>query len=114
MPRTASILPLTAYLVAVTVVLTFCYMRPLYNWDMLAYAAVVLDDGQISPDELHEKVYHVASEEIPVEPYSLMADTTHYLRKQVLQSPERFYQFLSFFRVKPLYTALCNFFYSAG
>ncbi|MDV3309258.1 MAG: hypothetical protein LOY03_10630 [Cyclobacteriaceae bacterium] len=112
--RIPNTLAVVAYLVAVSVLLAFCYARPSYNWDMLAYAAVVLDDGEVSPEALHAEVYSIASEEIPAEAYSMLVDTSHPLRKEVLESPERFYQFLSFFRIKPLYTGMCSAFHALG
>src|SRR5690606_12871958 len=112
--RIPNTLAVVAYLVAVSVLLAFCYARPSYKWDMLAYAAVVLDDGEVSPEALHAEVYSIASEEIPAEAYSMLVDTSHPLRKEVLESPERFYQFLSFFRIKPLYTGMCSAFHALG
>jgi 4-amino-4-deoxy-L-arabinose transferase-like glycosyltransferase len=112
--RSTNTLAFVTYLVAVSVMLAFCYARPSYNWDMLAYAAVVLDDGEISPEALHAEVYRIASEEVPEEDYRMLVDTTHQLRRGVLRNPERFHQFLSYFRVKPLYTEMCNAFYTLG
>ncbi len=114
MNSTANILALVAYLVAVIALLVFCYVKPLYNWDMLAYAAVIVDDGEVSHDALQAEVYHMAAEQVPPEAYSMLVDTTHQLRKEVLRNPERFYQFLSYFRIKPLYTGMCSVFYSLG
>lgn len=105
---------LLLYVAVVVSLLAFCYASPSYNWDMLAYAAVVLDDGQVSPEVLHTEVYRTAAEETPEAEYSMMVDTTHALRSEVLRSPERFYQFLSYFRVKPLYTAMCSALHSLG
>lgn len=112
--HTASVLTFSLYLAVVIALLAFCYARPSYNWDMLAYAAVILDDGETSPEALHAEVYRVASEEVPEREYRMMVDTTHQLRSEVLRNSERFYQFLSYFRVKPLYTLLCDVFYSMG
>jgi hypothetical protein len=112
--RPTRLIPLLVFLGLVSALLAYCFTRPSYNWDILAYAGVVLDDGKVSPEALHAEVYRIASEEIPEEEYRMMVDTTHQLRHEVLRSPERFYQFLSYFRVKPLYAGLCNLFYSIG
>lgn len=91
-----------------------CYQKPIYNWDTLAYMAVVLSLTDDDTVRVHHNTYRVAREEIPDHLYALMVDTTHALKKTALNSPAKFFRYTSFFRIKPAFTGASFLAYRAG
>ena len=102
------------YLFVISVIVWQCYLRPSYNWDTLPYMAIILNMDDDDQGKIHQRVLEIAKFEIPVELYQRMIDTTHEIRKGLIQSSNQFFQFTSFFRTKPLYV-LCSYLsYKAG
>src|ERR1700712_3926305 len=91
----------------------YAYKRMAYNWDILAYMAVILYYDHVDLQTAHEKVYTTAKEEMPGEKYEKLTDTTKAYKKSVAQYP-RFHQQMSFYVLKPLYTSISYLFYKAG
>ncbi len=91
-----------------------CYEKPSYNWDTLAYMAIVLDVEQDDITKIHQATYRIAQAEIPNDKYTLITDTSHAVKKNVLNNPDKFFQYTSFFRVKPFYIALSYLTYKIG
>ena len=91
-----------------------CYEKPLFNWETLAFRAIVLDVEEDDEVKIHQTTYRKALEEIPSDKYSLMTDTNHSIKKEVLNNSDIFFQYISFFRVKPLYIALPYLSYKVG
>jgi hypothetical protein len=97
---------------AVTALYTF--KRPAYNWDMLAYMAIVAGADHQDAKSIHSFVYQEVKKEVPAGTYQLLTDTTHPYRKKMLNEPESFAQQRPFYIVKPLYVALVFLFYKVG
>lgn len=88
--------------------------KPNYNWDCLPYMAIVLETNKtLSPEELHREVYNQAKQHIPAEQYNLLVANKPY-RIAMQHNAMAFYQQLPFYRIKPLYIALCALFYKLG
>lgn len=113
-PRVINFLSVVLYFAVICIILAKCYTKPSYNWDMLAYGAIILGGDNTEREAVHAKIYGIAKQQIPEAPFRMLVDTTHQLRKEVLRSSEKFHQFLSYFRVKPLYTGLAGFLYELG
>jgi hypothetical protein len=91
-----------------------CYEKAAYNWDTLPYIAIILNADDEDLASVHRKTYAAAQAEIPEQFYQRMVDTTHVLRKTVLNDVTKFFQYTSFFRIKPLYNAFSYAAYKAG
>src|SRR5690606_27664335 len=91
-----------------------CYHKPLYNWDTLCYGALILSVEEKDHEKVHETVFALAKEEVPSREFFHMIDTTHQLRKRLLNDSQSFFQFLSYFKIKPLYTFSSYLAYKAG
>lgn len=91
-----------------------CYKKPAYNWDTLAYMAILLNGEEDDVVKIHQTTYKVAEAEIPADKYRLMTDTSHAVKKDVLNNPAKFFQYTSFFRIKPFYTGLSYLAYKGG
>ena len=90
-----------------------CYEKPLYNWDTLPYMGVLLDVEDDDVNRIYQNTYRIAREEIPANRYKSLVDTLAF-KNDLLKNPEKFFQFTSFFRIKPFYTALSYSAYKAG
>jgi hypothetical protein len=90
----------------------FAYRKPLYNWDMLAYMALIVRIDHKDPVTIHQVVYSSAKETIPNNAYDLLINSGY--RKKMADSPGEFYQQLPFYSVKPFYTGMTYLFYKAG
>ena len=88
--------------------------RPEYNWDMLAYMAVVLGYDNSDSNFVHNSVYKIAKDQLPAETYNQLIDGGLEYRKNMAQNSSEFYQQMPFYAVKPLYTRLIYFMYKAG
>ncbi len=108
------VLVFSIFFLAIVKIAWVCYEKPLYNWDTLAYMAIVLGFEEDDITKIHQSIYNIAQQEIPIDKYALMTDTTHMVKKDVLNHPDKFLQYTSFFRVKPLYTFLSYAAYKVG
>ncbi len=92
----------------------YSFEKPLYNWDMLAYMAIVEGAENSDPVVIHNKVYDEARRHVPADAYARLVDTLHPVRKQMLTDAAAFNKQLVYYTVKPLYTGLVYVFYKAG
>jgi hypothetical protein len=76
--------------------------------------AVILNQTDDDIVRVHFNTYRTAKEEIPGNMYELMVDTTHEFKKTALNNPAKFFEYTSFFRIKPAYTWVCYMAYRAG
>lgn len=92
----------------------FAFRRPAYNWDMLAYMAIVLkaDHPAWKAEQVHKATYDVAREKIPPKEYGYLIQSDY--QEKMLSDPAAFHAQLPFYTVKPLYTSLVYFFYKTG
>jgi hypothetical protein len=112
--RITGAVSLVIFFVVITRIAWVSYMKPSYNFDTLPYMAVLLNSESSDSVKIHQTIYHVAKAEIPIDQFTLMTDTSIVLRKNVLKSSNQFFQFTSFFRIKPLYTRLSYLAYKMG
>ncbi len=88
-------------------------MPPAYNWDMLAYAAIALDEGDA--DVRHQRLWRYVERDVPPAKIALLraqnpadlsdfrpSDTVQY-RRVTAADPAAFAEQLPFYAVKPLY-----------
>jgi hypothetical protein len=92
----------------------FSIKRPAYNWDMLAYMAVVIRMDHPDPQQIHQLTYAVAKENIPSSAYSNLTDSSSVYRRRMAESQSDFYQQLPFYLVKPFYTGIIYLLNKAG
>ena len=90
----------------------FAYKRPSYNWDMLAYMALVVQMEKNDITEVHKITYDNARQNIPPNEYSKL--TSGDLRKRRMENPSEFQRILPLYAVKPFYIWLSYGFYKAG
>ncbi len=102
------------YFVCIAGIGIYCFTRPLYNWDMLPYAAIVLKWDGASNAEAHDLSYALTRKNIPAENYSQLTDSMHGYRNRMFKDPQAFESQLPFYVVKPLYTGLTYVSYRTG
>ncbi|PTQ99403.1 hypothetical protein C8P68_102224 [Mucilaginibacter yixingensis] len=100
-----SYIPILFYLLMLLGVSIVSYKKPSYNWDMLAYAAVVLQYNHQEKD-VHQQVYQLAAQQLPANTYNTLAGGSNLLRKRWASDAGAFRQVLPFYVVKPLYTIM--------
>jgi hypothetical protein len=102
------------YLLCITLVAVYCYVKPLYNWDILPYTAVVLKMDGYNAKAAHDSSYQLARKNIPGKNYDQLADSTDIFRNKMLTDADAFNQQLAFYVVKPLYNGMGWVAYKAG
>lgn len=92
----------------------YIYKHPAYNFDMLAYMALILRiDQNKSIEEIHNETYLIASQNVPVDEYKKLTETPAF-RKKFETNPAEFKKILPNYIVKPLYLWSCWLFYKSG
>jgi hypothetical protein len=89
------------YLAALLLAAVWCYRNPLYNFDMIPYAAQALLFPEQDATLVHDQVYSALKWEIPGTDYAAIADAPH--ARDLARDPRRFAEALPFFSTKPLY-----------
>jgi hypothetical protein len=112
--NTGVLLICVIYFFCISLVAFYSYKKPEYNWDMLAYMALVVKMGDKNINEIHSITYESAKENIPAEAYQRLTDSSNAYRKKMKESPADFYQQLPFYIVKPLYVIFVYAFYKTG
>jgi hypothetical protein len=91
---------------------SFAYRHPHYNWDMLAYMALVIQEDRSDSKQIHEITYKTAKENIPASDFKKLLEGDY--RKKLAEDPEAFFNTLPFYAVKPMYTKMVSLFHKAG
>ncbi len=91
----------------------FTFLNSFYNWDLLAYAAVVLQYNGTTPEEIHQLVYSWANSDLPQQARELVLTGEQY-NIRCAENPDFFLGQLGFYKVKPLFTGLIWLFYKIG
>jgi hypothetical protein len=94
------------------IIALFAYRRPHYNWDLLAYMALVLQQDNKDVNQIHFLTYQAAKQNIPAADYKHLIDGAY--RKNLSENPTAFFNTLPFYAVKPLYIGMIYMFYKAG
>ena len=92
----------------------YCFVRPLYNWDMLPYTALVLRLDGHSSSEAHTLAYSLVQKSLPADDYRKLTDSNHVYRSVMMTDARAFERDLPFYVIKPLYIGLAYVFYKAG
>ncbi len=92
----------------------YAFKKPTYGWDTLPYMGIVLsyDTGNIN--FIHDTVYEIAKQQMPVEIYKQLTDTLVAYRKKMAEDALAFHDQFPFYIVKPLYTGIAYLFYKSG
>ena len=90
----------------------YAYKHPSYNWDMLAYMALVVQIEKRDINEVHKITYDNARQNLPASEYDKLISGD--LRKSRLENPSEFNRILPLYAVKPCYIWLSYAFYKAG
>ena len=97
-----SVLTLTGF-VLVAVAMTF--LRPVYNWDVLAYLGTMAKAGASSAAEIHAYAYGIVREAVPPEAFATLTEAGSYRVRQ-FADPEAFVSMLGMYEMKWLYISL--------
>jgi hypothetical protein len=99
-----SVLSIVGFL---AVMLAIDWLRPVHNWDTLAYLGVVARDwmGMVSPAEIHAYAYDTVRNAISPEVYGELTEMDAY-RQRMAADPAAFVSMLGMYDVKWLYVAL--------
>jgi hypothetical protein len=97
------VLMLTA--LAILTIAVFAWVRPVYNWDMVAYFATALEDRIHDPDELHARTWaEIEQGARDSQVFHLKFSNPYNLHQW--ENPEDFQSQLSMYRVKIAYVTL--------
>lgn len=105
------------YFVYITLLLLISFklfQTPKYNWDMLPYMAVLFNYDEVDVGKAHQQVYAQAKQEVPVEAYKWLIDTSNLHRKRALHETHFFSSLYPMYVVKPFYTRTCWLLYKMG
>lgn len=91
----------------------FTARKPIYNWDMIAYMGVVEEYSSHDMEQVHRNVYQALKAEVPADVFAGLTDHEDD-RYECLKDTKAFYDELSFFRAKPLYTFLVFLLHKSG
>lgn len=105
---------LSLYLISIFLAGLYAFKRPYYNWDMIAYMAVVVGYDHPDPNYVHDTVYDIAKQQIPGSTYRLLIDGGIEFRKRMVENSNEFYRQMPFYTVKPLYTRFIYLIYKTG
>ncbi len=104
---------LFVYAFFIFLICLFAFRKPVYNWDMLAYMAIVIKiDQHKDINQIHKITYDIARKDIPSTEYGYLITSAY--REKMAASPADFYAQLPFYAVKPLYIGMIYLFYKAG
>ncbi len=88
------------------------FLKPLYNWDIIPYVAVVLSLEQSDKKTLHTMTYEQIRQSVPAQDYANNTATPY--QKEMESNYEYFSQQLPFYQIRPLYTSLIYLVYKTG
>ncbi len=97
---------LVAYLVYITGILAYAWMKPYYNWDMIPYIAAARSFEHHDKKQIHEEVYEDVKKFVPPHVYAEMIQGDY--RQTMLSDAEAFYQQIPFYKPKLLYVWLIH------
>lgn len=97
-----SVLTLAGF-VLVTVAMTF--LRPVYNWDVLAYLGTMMKGSGASAAEIHAYAYGVVKDAVPPEAFAALTEAGSYRIRQ-FADPDAFVSMLGMYEMKWLYISL--------
>lgn len=102
------------YFLFIIAIALWCFKKPLYNWDMLPYIAIIVQTENKDINTIHSITYNTAKKEVPAQFYGQLTDTSNIFRRKMAENAKEFSQQLPFYSVKPLYAGLIYLFYKAG
>ena len=104
---------LFVYVLFLLLIGLYAFRKPAYNWDMLAYIAIVIKiDHHYDSNLIHKITYNTARENIPPGAYGYLSTGPY--REKMATSSAGFYAQLPFYAVKPLYIGMIYLFYKIG
>src|SRR5215510_5293306 len=100
------------FFLSILPVAIYSYKRPAYNWDMLAYMALVVKVNVKDVNNVHTITYSKAMRVLPPDAYDKLINGTA-ARKDWASNVDHFNDELAFYVVKPLYIWSSYAFYKA-
>lgn len=91
---------------------TYAFLKPVYDWDMLAYAAIQYKKQGLTNEQTHEKIYNELLPSLSKDVQSFL--TSEEFDKHSAASVEYFSEQLPFYEIKPLYNGLVEVLCSLG
>lgn len=98
---------------AIAVGAWFSFYNNFCNWDLVAYAGVVIGYDGLPVHEVHRIAFETVQQQLPAEVVQSILHETPY-REQCFTDANFYEAQLGFYRVKPLFTGLIYIFYKAG
>jgi hypothetical protein len=100
------------YFLALLAVAIWCYRNPLYNFDMIPYAAQALLFEEKDPKIAHDQVYSELKREVPADTYDALANAPN--DREIARDARKFSEALPFYSTKPLYVMAVYLSHRAG
>lgn len=85
---------------------TYAFLKPVYDWDMLAYSAIFYKSTGMNAEERHRKIYDEVLPSLGVKTEKFLTEKAY--EKRCQQSYTYFDAQLPFYTIKPFYNALIN------
>src|SRR5580692_5995221 len=92
-----AILPYLIYFLCLIPIGVFSVKKPAYNWDMLAYMALVIRMEQRDINQIHSMTYDNAKQNIPSEAYVMLTGNASSYRRRMAENATDFYGDLPFY-----------------
>jgi hypothetical protein len=92
----------------------YAFKRPYNNWDMLAYAGVVIGYDHNNPEYVHDTVYKIAKDQLPETTLHQLVNGAGDFRKRMAGNSQDFNDQMPYYLVKPLYTGLIYLLFKSG
>ncbi|HEX8461449.1 MAG TPA: hypothetical protein VF623_08460, partial [Segetibacter sp.] len=101
------------FIAIVTIYMVHLSKRPLYNSDMLSYMGIALQIKGFDAQQLHDSVYTITKAHVPAKAFVNLTSTNDG-RVERYNDYRSFYDYLRYFRLKPLYVFVIKTFYDSG
>lgn len=103
--RHADLIAILALVLFAAVTVVFTFLRPVYNWDVLAYLGATVKDGVLSNAEIQAYAYGVVKAAVPPEAFIGMTETSSYGLRQ-MTDPDAFVSMIGMYETKWFYISL--------
>jgi hypothetical protein len=103
----------TLYILLLLGQVVTCYLKPLYNWDMLGYMGCAISIETKNVDSIHAKTFRSAQSELNKNDFQKLTQSNKFVQGSFVD-PHFFYNRLKFYWVKPLFVILVFLFYKIG
>lgn len=97
------LLPVGIFLIYLGLVAAFAFLRPYYNYDLLAYVALAIDIEEADDRVIQYQAYDEIRSAAPEKIYAEFVNPLHPARAERFRNVDSFSQWIDLYRVRPAY-----------